>query len=111
MANGIRVIFTLLFISPVFSSSAFAIKAQKPKLVKKTMCSRSGINREIRIYHDNPVTQVGCEVLYDKRQEGAWRRRRLWRSEYEAGYCEQRVDELVTRLEDWGWTCHGRAVR
>ena len=76
----------------------------KPSYVK-TRCTRGKVVREIVIKYKNPVTKVGCEVFYNKKDEGAWTKKRLWFAEYEAGFCQERVDEFIQKLTGWDWNC------
>lgn len=90
-----------------FSSPAFGIERPTPALIEKTACTRNGVTRKVQIEYANAISKVGCEVYYDKKNEGAWHLKKLWQAEYESGYCETKAAGLINRLEGWGWECQG----
>lgn len=71
----------------------------------RRVCDRGGVKRVIDVIYDNPATRMGCKVLYDKRQEGAWRKKILYQAQYEPDFCEEKTQTLVRQLESWGWRC------
>ena len=56
-----------------------------------------------------PGVPVPCEVHYYKDTEAPGEKRVLWSAQAQAGYCEDKVDGLLTKLEGLGWDC-GRPV-
>ncbi len=51
----------------------------------------------------DPGQATPCEVLYDKPTEGS--QSTPWRASNQAGYCEEKADLLVRKLEGLGWSC------
>jgi len=72
-----------------------------------TECRLGELARSVEVVYSSPGQAVPCEVLYRKAGEGTLET--LWRATNEAGYCEARADEFVSKLESWGWTCDAAA--
>ncbi len=66
-------------------------------------CEQGGLIRKVVVVYANPGQALPCEVIYDKSGEGSIET--VWRSDYEAGYCEARAMELVEKLNGAGWLC------
>lgn len=66
-------------------------------------CEYGELTRTVEVIYSNPGQPVPCEVLYDKPAEGG--SSTLWRAQSEAGFCEARAREFVTKLGDMGWQC------
>lgn len=71
-------------------------------------CRHDNLLREVKITHsgDGPVP---CSVIYNKPDEGG-ESQALWSAESEQGFCEEKAQGLVTRLESWGWICSSDAA-
>lgn len=67
-------------------------------------CTFGDMTRRVEIVTE-PGRAVPCEVHYYKDSEAPGTREVLWSAQNEAGYCESRTDEFVTRLREWGWDC------
>ena len=67
-------------------------------------CNYGDLQRRVEIFHETGVT-VPCEVQYFKDTEAPGQREVLWRALNEAGYCEKKAREFVTKLQGWGWSC------
>ena len=50
-----------------------------------------------------------CKVIYNKPTEG-FEKRVLWRADNVEGFCEEKANELVTKLESLGWKCYGEVT-
>jgi hypothetical protein len=50
-----------------------------------------------------------CKVIYNKPTEG-FEKRVLWRADNVEGFCEEKANELVTKLESLGWECYGEVT-
>ncbi len=71
-------------------------------------CSHDGIQREVKI--DYPGSgPVPCNVVYNKPDEGGTSEV-LWNATSEQGYCEDKAQGLVAKLESWGWACSNNAA-
>ena len=68
-----------------------------------TECRLDELARSVEVVYSSPGQAVPCEVLYRKADDGTMET--LWRAANEAGYCEARADEFISKLESWGWTC------
>lgn len=67
---------------------------------QRIYCTSGGEERIVDLaYHD--VHAVPCEVRYTK----AGGMQVLWRAENETGYCEQKFDMFVQKLQSGGWKC------
>lgn len=67
-------------------------------------CTAGEVTRIVQVVYAEPGQPVPCEVVYDKTAEGQGIET-LWRAHNEAGYCEARADEFLTKLEDLGFVC------
>ncbi len=72
-----------------------------------TRCEHGDLVRTIEVIYDQPGQAVPCEVLYDKPDEGE--RETPWRAEHEAGFCEARAEDLISRLQSMGWECEAES--
>lgn len=68
-------------------------------------CQYGDLTRSIEVVYADPGQPLPCEVIYDKPDEGGLES--LYQAQNEAGYCEARAKELVSRLEGFGWQCEG----
>lgn len=93
----------------VLSLSAVLPLAAIAQSTATYQCTMGGQTRRVEVVQTTPEP-VPCEVLYFKDSEAPGEREVLWSAGVEAGYCEARASEFVTRLEGMGWTC-GTAVR
>jgi len=71
-------------------------------------CEQDGVIRRIEVVYAEPGQAVPCEVVYDKSAEGSIET--VWRSNFEAGYCEARATELIDKLSGMGWLCASTAA-
>ena len=69
-------------------------------------CTFGDLERRLEIVSEAGL-DVPCEVHYYKDTEMPGERQVLWSAQTEAGYCESKVREFVTKLEGWGWSCGG----
>jgi hypothetical protein len=67
-------------------------------------CKTGDLTRRVEIVYETGVT-VPCEVHYYKDSESPGDGQVLWRALNEAGYCEARTSEFVSKLEGMGWDC------
>jgi len=76
-------------------------------LANPVSCEQGGLIRRIEVVYAEPGLAVPCEVIYDKSAEGSIET--VWRSNFEAGYCEARATELIDKLTGKGWLCASTA--
>ena len=67
-------------------------------------CTYGDLQRRVEIFYEAGVT-VPCEVHYYKDTEAPGEQQVLWRALNETGYCERKTEELIAKLQGWGWTC------
>ncbi|HSG59091.1 MAG TPA: hypothetical protein VLA06_06145 [Woeseiaceae bacterium] len=67
-------------------------------------CTYGDMLRRVEILTEPGVT-VPCEVHYYKDTEAPGEKQVLWSAQSQAGYCEEKVDGLLARLEGYGWDC------
>lgn len=70
----------------------------------KYQCSYGDRIRRVEIVTEPGVT-VPCEVHYYKDTEAPGEKQVLWSAGRQAGYCEQKTEEFIAKLEGWGWNC------
>ena len=70
----------------------------------KYRCTQGDKVRRVEILTE-PGVPVPCEVHYYKDTEAPGEKRVLWSAQAQAGYCEDKVDGLLTKLEGLGWDC------
>lgn len=61
--------------------------------------------REVIIEYPDGGT-LPCKVIYNKPTEG-FEKSVLWQADNMEGFCEEKANELVSKLESWGWKCYG----
>ena len=66
-------------------------------------CEHNGMVREVQVEYLSDG-KVPCNVIYDKPTEGI-ETKVLWFADKQEGYCEEKAQEFVNKLESWGWTC------
>ncbi len=67
-------------------------------------CTYGDLQRRVEILYETGVV-VPCEVHYYKDTEAPGEQAVLWRALNESGYCEKKTEELIAKLQGWGWTC------
>jgi hypothetical protein len=70
----------------------------------ETACTYGEMVRRVVVMSE-PGASVPCEVHYFKDTEAPGEDQVLWSASSQAGYCEEKAAEMVTRLEGWGWDC------
>jgi hypothetical protein len=66
-------------------------------------CEHNGMVREVQVEYLSDG-KVPCNVIYDKPTEGV-ETKVLWFADKQEGYCEEKAQGFVNKLESWGWTC------
>ena len=66
-------------------------------------CEHNGMVRKVQVEYLSEG-KVPCNVIYDKPTEGI-ETKVLWFADKQEGYCEEKAQEFVNKLESWGWTC------
>lgn len=67
-------------------------------------CAFGDLQRRVVIFYETGV-MVPCEVHYYKDTEAPGEHQVLWRAMNEAGYCERKTEEFITKLKESGWNC------
>ncbi len=68
------------------------------------LCNYGELQRRVEILYETGGT-LPCEVHYYKDSEAPGEMNVLWRAMNEAGYCEAKTQEFVTKLKALGWSC------
>ena len=71
-------------------------------------CTYGDMVRRVEILTE-PGVPVPCEVHYYKDTEAPGDKQVLWSAQAQVGYCEERTEAFVAKLEGWGWDC-GRSA-
>ncbi|WP_075185291.1 hypothetical protein [Teredinibacter haidensis] len=71
----------------------------------KYSCSQQGLIRRIEINYSSDAMKVPCDVNYYKDNEAPNEVNTLWSAQNLEGYCEQKAEEFVGKLQSWGWSC------
>lgn len=75
-----------------------------PSWAESWVCRQDDLVREVTVDYRMAPSPLPCSVYYTKRTESAMPRP-IWQATNEAGYCERKAEELVEKLESWGWQC------
>jgi hypothetical protein len=75
----------------------------------KYQCTHGDLSRRVEIYTEPGVT-VPCEVHYYKDTEAPGETQVLWSAQAQEGYCKQKAEEFVAKLQGWGWSCGASAA-
>ena len=67
-------------------------------------CTMDGKQRRVVILTE-PGVPVPCEVQYHKDTEAPGQVQVLWSATNHAGYCEEKTQEFIGKLQGWGWSC------
>ena len=70
----------------------------------KYQCTNGDLVRRVEIFTEPGMT-VPCEVHYFKDTEAPGETQVLWSAQAEAGYCEIKAEEFISKLKGWGWSC------
>lgn len=70
----------------------------------KYKCTYGDMVRRVEILTE-PGVPVPCEVHYYKDTEAPGDKQVLWSAQAQVGYCEERTEAFVAKLESWGWDC------
>ena len=70
----------------------------------KYKCTYGDMVRRVEILTEPGVT-VPCEVHYYKDTEAPGDKQVLWSAQAQAGYCKEKTEAFVAKLEAWGWDC------
>ena len=68
-----------------------------------TTCTSGDMVRRVTVVYDDPGQPVPCSVLYEKPGQGA--SQTLWSAQNEIGYCEDKAQGFIIRLDALGWEC------
>ncbi|SMF58127.1 hypothetical protein SAMN02745866_03758 [Alteromonadaceae bacterium Bs31] len=68
-------------------------------------CTLQGLVRRVEIAYATDGTGVPCDVNYYKDSEAPDAVSTLWSAQNLEGYCEQKANEFVAKLQSWGWEC------
>lgn len=68
------------------------------------LCNYGDLQRRVEILYETGGT-LPCEVHYYKDSEAPGEMQVLWRAMNEAGYCEAKTLDFVTKLKALGWSC------
>jgi len=70
----------------------------------KYKCTYGDMVRRVEILTE-PGVPVPCEVHYYKDTEAPGDKQVLWSAQAQIGYCEEKTQAFVAKLESWGWDC------
>ncbi|TVZ39608.1 hypothetical protein P886_4013 [Alteromonadaceae bacterium 2753L.S.0a.02] len=69
-------------------------------------CALNGLVRRVEIAYDDATLKVPCAVNYYKDSEAPNEMSTLWSAQNMAGYCEEKANQFVEKLQSWGWSCN-----
>ena len=72
-------------------------------------CTFGELQRRVEIFSE-PGRSVPCEVHYYKDTEAPGERQVLWSASSQEGYCAQKTEEFIAKLQGWGWECSAGAA-
>lgn len=75
----------------------------------KYQCTHGDLSRRVEILTEPGLT-VPCEVHYYKDTEAPGESQVLWSAQAQEGYCGQKADEFIGKLQGWGWSCSAGAA-
>ena len=67
-------------------------------------CSHNDLVRRVELTYLGEQ-RLPCEVNYYKYDEAPGNVQTLWSASNTEGYCEDKTEELVGKLQGWGWRC------
>ena len=70
----------------------------------KYRCTYGDMQRRVQIAHE-PGVEVPCSVHYFKDSEMPGEQQVLWSADSDPTYCQNKAQELITKLGEWGWDC------
>ena len=68
------------------------------------LCTHGELQRRVEVLYETGMT-FPCEVHYYKDTEAPGESQVLWRAMNEAGYCERKTEDFITKLRGLGWNC------
>jgi hypothetical protein len=75
------------------------------------ICTNNSKRRRVTLDYQAEEKSVPCQVIYEKPTEMPDYRQVLWYANQTEGYCEQKMDGFIRKLEGYGWQCEYRAEK
>ncbi|MEZ5934818.1 MAG: hypothetical protein R3F54_23360 [Alphaproteobacteria bacterium] len=73
-----------------------------PSHAQDITCRNGETFRRVQVVIANPTRGLPCDVILWSTPDD---RRRLWRAEFERGFCTEKLQDFVKRLTDARWRC------
>jgi hypothetical protein len=74
----------------------------QPAYAQDVTCQKEDASRRIYVVIENAARGLPCEVIM---RSPPAEPQRLWRAEFERGFCAKRLQTIVARLTDNEWRC------
>lgn len=68
------------------------------------ICTNGHQERMVSVIYQDQDTKVPCDVEYTKDGQT----QTLWHADNEYGYCQDKAEEFIQKLNEWGWFCGDR---
>jgi len=68
---------------------------------KTIICTNGYQERVVSIIYQDQDAKVPCDVQYTKNGQTET----LWHAENEYGYCDDKAEEFIQKLNELGWLC------
>lgn len=69
------------------------------------VCRNGDVERKVMLVYSND-SKLPCEVQYDKVTEEPGNSRTLWSAQSTEGYCEEKMQMFVDKLQGFGFDCN-----
>lgn len=95
-------------------SSSANSSAQSPVDTGSTLysiryvCTMKELSRRIEVDYLDPPSRIPCAVNYYKDTEAPGQRETPWKAEKQEGYCEDKANDFIEKLSNWGWSCQSQ---
>ena len=70
------------------------------------ICVLQGLVRRVEVVYETTGESLPCAVNYYKDSEAPGEANTLWSAQNIDGYCEEKAENFVSKLESWGWVCN-----
>lgn len=75
-------------------------------MAEATVCKMGEMVRKVEVVHFDKDTTKPCDVQYTKETEMPDSpAATLWHFDVQVDQCQVKAQELISKLQGWGWTC------
>jgi hypothetical protein len=94
--------------APAAKQQSSAVAATKASS-NLAICNSGSVERQVALVYTAENSKLPCKVTYTKKTEEPGKVEDLWSAEHQEGFCEEKMNSLVSKLEGMGFSCNRQA--